>query len=601
VKHPIQALLLGLAIANGNAVAHEQEPTGGPTLSCTQLVGAGLPDTVITLAQLNAATATAPEHCETIGAINQRVSPVDRQSYAIRFHLRMPTAWNKKLFYSGGGGTDGNLGSATGPQLQQGYAVVSTDSGHDNAVNTSEVAATFQFGFDPQARLDYGFNGPAQAAKKAKAIAERFYGAAPTRSYFVGCSEGGREGLMFSQRYPTLFDGIVAGNPGMDLPKAAVAEAWDSQAFARAARATTPFGNPDLASSFTDTELAAVGNAILAACDAQDGLVDGMVNNPSACRFNPATLGPTGTGVLSAAQVTALKQVFAGAKNSKGKDLYAGWSWDPGVAAFGWRQWKIGPLFPGFPVPGNSALNVTLGGGALPFIFTTPPNSKTGGTDLASGTVITTANPLGVPGAENFADAFVPWVLSFNMDIDAPKIFRETGVYNESAMDFMGTSSTDYRRFKRHGSKLIVYTGQADPVFSSKYHVRWYNELAGENGGLTATKKFARLFLVPGMNHCGGGIATDRFDMLTPLVNWVEQGVAPEHVVATTNPTNNQLAILNTPVPANRSRPLCPYPAYARYNGAGSIDDAANFHCAFPRHHDQHGRDNDRDYDDDKD
>lgn len=599
MKHPIRVLLLGLAAASANAVAHEEDQPSGPTLSCAQLAGAGLPDTAITLAQLNAATASAPEHCEIIGAINSRVSPVDGQSYAIKFHLRMPTAWNKKFFYSGGGGTDGNLGNATGPQLQQGYAVVSTDSGHDNAANTSDVAGSFQFGFDPQARLDYGFNGPAQAAQKAKALIDRFYGAAPTRSYFVGCSEGGREGLMFSQRFPTYFDGIVAGNPGMDLPKAAVAEAWDSQAFARAARTPTPFGNPDLASSFTDTELAAVGNAILAACDAQDGLVDGMVNNPSACSFDPATLGPTGTSVLSAAQVTALKKVFDGAKNSKGKDLYAGWFWDPGIAAFGWRQWKIGPLFPGFPVPGNSALNVTLGGGALPFIFTTLPNSETAGTDVAPGTVITTANPLGVPGATNFADAFVPWVLSFNMDTDAPKIFKETRVYKESAMDFMGTSRTDYKKFRNHGSKLIVYSGQADPVFSSKYHIRWYNELTEDNGGLAATKKFARLFVVPGMNHCGGGIATDQFDMLTPLVNWVEHGVAPDSVVASVNPANSQLAILNTPVPTARSRPLCPYPAYARYNGAGSIDDAASFHCAFPRHHDHDGHDRDRD--DDKD
>ncbi len=600
MKHPIRASLLGLAIASGNAIAHEHEQAGGPTLSCTQLASAGLPDTLVTLAQLNAATATAPEHCEIIGAINQRVSPVDGQPYAIKFHLRMPTSWNKKFFYSGGGGTDGNLGNASGPQLQQGYAVVSTDSGHDNAVNTSGVAGSFQFGFDPQARLDYGFNGPAQAAQKAKTIIERFYGTVPTRSYFVGCSEGGREGLMFSQRYPTLFDGIVSGNPGMDLPKAAVAEAWDSQAFARAARATTPFGNPDLASSFTNAELAAVGNAILAECDAADGLVDGMVNNPSACHFVPAALGPAGSRVLSAAQVTALEEVFRGAKNSKGKDLYAGWFWDPGIAAFGWRQWKIGPLFPGFPVPGNSALNVTLGGGALPFIFTTPPNSQTGGTDLASSTTIATSSPLG-PGTAGFGDAYVPWVLGFNMDTDAPKIFREIGVYQESAMDFMGTSGTDYKKFKRHGSKLLAYTGQADPVFSSKYHIRWYNELVEENGGLAATKKFARLFLVPGMNHCGGGIATDQFDMLTPLVNWVEHGVAPDSVVASANPANDQLAILNTPVPAGRSRPLCPYPQYARYNGAGNIDDAASFHCAFPHHHDHDGHNNDRDHDDDSD
>jgi feruloyl esterase len=146
---------------------------------------------------------------------------------------------------------------------------------------------------------------------------------------------------------------------------------------------------------------------------------------------------------------------------------------------------------------------------------------------------------------------------------------------------------------------LIVYSGQADPVFSSKYHIRWYNELVEKNGGLAETKKFARLFVVPGMNHCGGGIATDQFDMLTPLVDWVEHGVAPDSVVARVNPANNQLAILNPPVPTTRSRPLCPYPSYARYNGAGSIDDAASFRCVSPHHRDHDGYDNDRGHDDD--
>jgi feruloyl esterase len=601
MNHPIRSLLLVVVFAGANAVAHENDAAGGPPLSCPQLAGAGLPDTAITLAQLNAATATAPEHCEVIGAIDQRVSQVDGQPYAIKFHLRMPTAWNQKFFFSGGGGTNGNLGTATGPQLQQGYAVVSTDAGHDNAVNTSVVAGANEFGFDPQARNDYGYNAYDQVTRKAKALIAKFYGNSPQRSYFVGCSEGGREGLMFSQRFPTYFDGIVAGNPGMDLPKAAVAEAWDSQAFARAARATTPFGNPDLATSFTDTELAAVGNAILAACDAADGLVDGMVNNPSACHFDPAALGPAGRNVLTAAQVTTLEDVFRGAKDSKGRDLYAGWFWDPGIAAFGWRQWKIGPIAPGFPTfLGNSAINVTLGGGALPFIFTTPPNSQTTGTDLAPSTIIATSSPLG-PGTTGFGDAYVPWVLGFNMDTDAPKIFKETHVYKESAMDFMGTSGTDYRKFRNRGSKLIVYSGQADPVFSSKYHIRWYNELVEKNGGLAATKKFARLFVVPGMNHCGGGIATDQFDMLTPLVDWVEHGVAPDSVVARVNPANNQLAILNTPVPTTRSRPLCPYPSYARYSGAGSIDDAASFRCVSPHHRDHDRHDKDRGHDDDDD
>jgi feruloyl esterase len=565
----------GGALVLAAPALHATASTDSPAQSCAELASARIEHTDITLAQLNPATPTLPEHCEVIGAINARTSRVDGQAYAIRFRLRMPTNWNHRFFYQGGGGTDGNLGNANAPQIQQGYAVVSTDSGHDNATNTSTVAGSFQFGFDPQARSDYGYNGPAEVTEKAKTVIKKFYGRWPKYSYFAGCSEGGREGLMLSQRYPDYFDGIVSGNPGMDLPKAAVAEAWDSQAFARAARSTTPFGNPDLASSFTNAELATVGNAILQACDANDGLADGMVFNPQACRFDPTTLGPGGSGELSQAQVTALEQVFGGARNSHSRRLYSGWFWDPGVAASGWRQWKIGPLVPGFPIPGNSALNVTLGGGALPFIFTTPPNSLTGGTDLAAGTTITNANPLGQPNTTNFGDAFVPWVLSFNMDTDAPKIFARSKPYKESAMEFMGTSNTDYRKFRKNGGKLIVYTGQADPVFSAKYHLSWYRRLVAANGGLHQTQKFARAFAVPGMNHCGGGPSTSQFDAFAALVDWVENGKAPQQIVGT--------APANTPWPG-RTRPLCAYPKQARYVGQGSIEDAANFRCEWPAH-----------------
>ena len=548
--------------------------SAAPPLDCASLAGMHIEHTQITVAQLNLATPTVAEHCEVVGAINQRVSRADGQTYAIKFRLRLPTSWNQRFFYTGGGGTDGGVGNALTPQLNQGYAVVATDSGHDNAVNTSVVAGTFQFGFDPQARSDYGYNGPAEVTEKAKTLIRKFYGENPRYSYFVGCSEGGREALMLSQRYPDSFDGIVAGNPGMDLPKAAVQHPWDAQAFARAARATTPFGNPDLASSFTNAELAAVGAAIRAACDLDDGVEDGMVLNPAACEFDPVTLGPSGSGLLSEAQVTALKQTNAGPRNSRGRQLYSDWMWDPGIGAGGWRQWKIGPLF---PIPGNSALIVTLGGGALPFIFTTPPNSSTAGTDVAPPNAgITNSSPLG-PGTAGFGDAYMPWLLSFNMDDDAPKIFADTKLYRESAMEFMFSSGTDYKKFRKSNNKLIVYTGGADPVFSANYHLKWYRRLAKENDGLERTQDFARLFVVPGMNHCGGGPATSQFDAFASLVDWVEKGKAPESILAT--------APAGTPWPG-RTRPLCPYPEIARYKGAGDINAAASFECrSDDRHH----------------
>jgi Tannase and feruloyl esterase len=532
---------------------------GGP---CSVYLGQTIEGARITLAQDNPASGTLPSHCEIVASIAERTG-IDGLPYAIRLRLRMPAAWNGRYYQQGGSGTDGALGAADAPQLGQGYAVAATDSGHDNAVNTSALAGTFQFGFDPQARSDYGYNGPARTAVAAKAIVARYYDQAPAYAYFEGCSEGGREGLMLSQRYPDLFNGIVSGNPGMDLPRAAVAEAWDTQAFAGAARTLTSFGYPDLASSFNSTELGILGNAITAACDTKDGLADGMIFNPQACTFDPATLGPAGTGQLSGAQVTALQKVFGGAKNSAGEDLYAGWYWDPGIAAQGWRVWKIGPLF---TAPGNTGLNATLGGGALPFIFTSPPNSATGGTSFGGSTVVTTAGP--DPTFPGLNDAFMPWVLSFNFDTDAPKISARTAPFTESAMDFMGTSSTVYRDFRALGRKLIVYTGQADPVFSAKYHATWYRLLADRNGGYQRVQGFARLFMVPGMNHCSGGPSTSVFDSFKAIVDWVERGRAPKAIVAT--------APADTPWPG-RTRPLCPFPTQARYKGVGSTETAANF------------------------
>jgi len=561
---PLALLLLG-----ATAYSHAATP-----IACNALLGQSIEGATITSAVLNMPSSALPEHCEVLGTIGQHTG-ADGQTYAVKFHLRMPTAWNDRFYYQGGGGLDGNLGGADAPQLAQGYAVVSTDSGHDSAVNVSAVAGNAQFGFDPQARLDFGYEGPGRVAVAAKAITRTYYRQKIKYAYFEGCSEGGREGLMFSQRYPDIFDGIIAGNPGMDLPKAAVAEAWDTQAFAGAARTLTPFGYPDLATSFTAPELSAVGDAILKECDAKDGLVDGMVNNPQACRFDPRTLGPQGSGLLSANQVTALGKVFDGARDSKGRALYAGWFWDPGIAAAGWRVWKIGPLFPG---PGNSSLNTTLGGAALPFVFTTPPNSQTSGQPGYPGTVITTAGP--VPGLPGLNDAFMPWLLSFNMDADARKIYASGGAFSQSSMEFMGTSSTDYRRFRASGGKLIVYSGQADPVFSTKYHVAWYRDLVDRFDGVRDTQRFARLFVVPGMNHCGGGPATSQFDAFDALVNWVEKGKGPSALLGT--------APADTPWPG-RTRPICAYPAQARYAGRGSIEDAANFVCAAVRDDDRSG------------
>ena len=596
-------LTLPLACCAGPAFSKppHAQPVSCGDLAAYSLSPAFLRDVEITSAVLNPATSALREHCQVQGTLEGGrlgfgPSPGDatkaerNQVYAIRWMLRLPSDWNGRFYFSGGGGTNGNVGDALGgTALAKGYAVVSQDSGHNNAVNVSAEVGTATFGYDPQARVNFGYRSYDLVTRLAKALIKIYYGEKPEFSYYVGCSEGGREGLVMSQRFPQHFDGIVAGNPGMDLSKSSLAEAHSVQQFAAAAAkqgfyTSTPPGNiPWANKALTDANLVTVANAILSSCDELDGLTDGMVNNFEACRFDPAVLGPAGSGELNEAQVTALQNVFAGPMNSRGKPLYSSWYWDPGIAAtvsfISWRNWKMGAYSPTLPAPPfppvtyntAAAQSIGLGGASVPFIFRTPPDFPTAG-------------GVSVSGNASAPDALMPFILSYSFDTDAPRIYATHGLYTESAASFMYSSSTNYGRFKARRGKLIVYTGGADPVFSAQYHVDWYKRLTRENHGFKATQKFARLYYVPGMQHCGGGIATDRFDAFSALVNWVEKGEAPDRIVASVDPANSALDDLATPVSPERTRPLCPYPRIARYNGAGSIDRAENFSCSLPAH-----------------
>ena len=309
---------------------------------------------------------TLPAHCELTGAMEERVG-VDGQHYAIRFHLRLPLRWNGKFLFEGGGGTEGDLGSAVGlivpgtpPAIAQGYAVVSQDSGHDNATNSvPSRGGNVAFGFDPEARANYGGSSLRLVAETAKTIIHSYYGRLPAHSYFVGCSKGGQEGMVFAQRFPDEFDGIVAGAPGFSLPRAAVAEAWDTQAFGSLVEATGAkmFDPKLLPTSFSETQFRTVREAILAACDADDGVQDGITSNFESCTWprvakelNRRNCSTSKTdSCLSDAQIKVLGRVHGGPKNSRDKSLYSDWPVDAGMGSDGWRIWKIGPAMGGFP------------------------------------------------------------------------------------------------------------------------------------------------------------------------------------------------------------------------------------------------------------
>jgi feruloyl esterase len=303
-------------------------------------------------------------------------------------------------------------------------------------------------------------------------------------------------------------------------------------------------GEPFINKTFTDEDMALIAKTVLAACDKLDGLEDGIIANFPACK--PKLTGVTCKGAkdascLTAAQISAIEKVFSGAKNSKGEALYSDWAWDAGISNPGWRIWKLGM----FAAPVNSSINATLGSGAVSALFSTPPV------------------PVAPAGAAPLA-----FLLNYSFDIDAPKIFAESGTYSKSAWDYMLASSTDLSGFKAHGGKLLITHGVSDPIFSVNDTISWVNEVNKLNKGKASD--FVRFFAVPGMNHCGGGPSTDRYDAFNALVAWVEMKTAPERIIATAGPM--------TPWP-NRTRPLCLYPAYARYKGTDSIEDAANFIC----------------------
>jgi feruloyl esterase len=485
-----------------------------------------------------------PEHCEIVGEIDPRTA-ADGQHYAIRFHVRLPTRWNHRFLFQGGGGSDGDLGDATGPNgignrpaLIQGYAVVSQDSGHSNETNVDPAReGNLVFGFDPEARRNYGATSLKKTNDAARALVRQFYGADPAHAYFYGCSKGGQEGMAFAQRYPEAFDGIVAASPGFSLPKAAVNEAWDTQQFASLA-GQQPATLDTLARSFSDAQLTLVGDAVTDACDADDGARDGIVGAFAQCTTAKVlpqltrrlcTSGQA-SPCLTPSQITVMEKVLGGARNARGDSLYAAFPWDPGIAAPGWRMWKIG-------IPGQMpALNVMLGGGALAAIFTTPPTPLAG-------------DPATLLG----------YLLGFDFSTDAPKIFAVQPPFTASAWDDIAARSPDIAAFAAHGGKMIVPQGAADPVFSINDTIAWWNAVNARRGGHAADT--VRVFPVPGMNHCAGGPATDRFDALDALVDWVEQGKAPAHIDASAGP--------QTPWPG-RHRPLCPYPEIAVPTAAGS-------------------------------
>lgn len=497
-----------------------------------------------------------PTHCQVRGLANERTG-ADGRPYAIGFEMRLPVDWNQRFLHQVNGGNDGQVVPATGSlpiwnqsALQRGFAVISSDSGHnegDPSVKDAGLVKGNLFGQDPQARRDYGYTANDTVFQVAQTLMRTHYGQAPQRNYMAGCSNGGRHALVAATRYGDRYDGILAGAPGMNLPKAAVQHAWDVQSWQMA--------DQDIRQAFTPADMKLVGQHVLDRCDALDGLKDGIVSNLAACqpKVDLKALQCTGAksaSCLSSTQVIALNRSLAGPRNSKGEALYTDWSWDAGMGSGNWRFWKLESQIPPWD---KLPLIATMGAGSLSYIFTTPSTATAG-------------KP---------AD-LLAFLTRFDFDRDAPKIYATDGAFKESAMAFMTAPDVDnpqLKTFRAKGGKLLVYHGHSDAVFSVNDTRRWADKFQANGGGNSF-----RYFGVPGMAHCSGGPATDQFDALGALVNWVEKGEAPNTLVAGLNPANKEVPADWNP---KRSRLLCPHPQVARYE-SGDPESAQSFRCVAP-------------------
>jgi feruloyl esterase len=469
-----------------------------------------------------------PAHCVVRGEMYPRIG-VNGVHYSMGFELRLPLIWNGRFVFQGGGGVDGTIRNAFGslragatPALSQGAAVVTSDMGH-TGVDTADAT----FGLDPQARIDWGYNAFDKVTLLAKDVISQFYGSAPKYSYYVGSSGGGRQGMILAQRFPQHFDGIVSGAPILEQHLAQLGALQMLREFTAIAPKNSS-GEPILSQSFSNADLKLIAAGVLRQCDSLDGAADGLIENYPACNYSVAELqclGGKDATCLSPAQVTAFDKVMAGPRNSAGTLLYPAIPWESIIGESDWRSVNIGTSSTAVP---NSRKATNL---SIKYVFMTP-------------------------AAPTFD------YLKFDMDSDPNRML--------ASASFTAATSTNYQEFKNRKGKQLIYVGLGDALVNPAGVNRWYRELVAANGGIEATQQFARFFNVPGMGHSNGGRALDVFDPVTAIFDWVEKGQAPEQLMAT-----------GARFPG-RVRAICAYPKIARYQGSGSVDDAANFRCTAP-------------------
>jgi len=485
--------------------------------SCPTLTSLALPNTTITQTRLIGAGdfALSPEeHSQDsvksgfkdlpafcrVAATLRPTSDSD-----IKIEVWMPASgWNGKFQAVGNGGWAGAISyGAMSQALKSGYATASTDTGHTGN------RGTFALGH-PEKLTDFGYRAVHEMTVQAKSIIEAFYGKGVRISYWNGCSTGGREGLKEVQRYPKDYDGVIAGAAANPRTHLSTWQIWIGQAMLK-----------EPASLIPKTKYVMIHKAVLDACDAIDGVKDGLINDPTRCHFSPSTLlckGVDAPTCLTAPQVEAMTKIMTPVTNPRtGKEIFP--TYEPGTE-LGWGL---------------------LAGGTEPFVYALDQYRY----------VV-------------FKDPNWDWhTLNFDSDVElADKVDNDT----------INAVDPNLSEFVAHGGKLFMYHGWADPNVAPRASVEYYSNVVEMMGGAEKIASWVRLFMVPGMGHCEGGEGPDTFSKMAVIEDWVEKGKAPERIVAS-HLTNGV---------ADRSRPLCPYPQVADYKGRGNINDEANFVCKAP-------------------
>lgn len=480
--------------------------------SCEGLTSLTLPDATITSAQSvtagqfsppagrgGAPNAAAYQDLPAFCRVYVTLKPTSDSDIKVEVWLPA-TGWNGKFQAVGNGGWAGVISyRELGEALRRGYATASTDTGHTGG------SGQFALGH-PEKLIDFGYRSEHEMTVKSKAIVSAFYGNPPKYSYWNGCSTGGRQGLQEAQRYPNDYDGIIAGAPANRTALAL----WIAFAILK-----------DPASYIPASKYALVHRAVLDACDANDGLKDGLIEEPTRCHFDPKVLlckGADDGSCLTAPQVEGARKIYTAATNPRTGQQ----------------------LFPSLP-PGTELGWSILGAGPEPSAVMFDHYKY----------VV-------------FKDPSWDW-RTFNFDSDIVHSERPENTV-------MNATDPNLKSFFGHNGKLLLYHGLSDPNISALSTIQYYNRVVDTMGGASKTADNIRLFLEPGMGHCGGGEGPNVFDKVSAEEQWVEQGKAPERIIAS-HSTGGKV---------DRTRPLCPHPQIAQYKGSGSIDDEKNFVCKEP-------------------